>query len=255
MLRNSQTRSVKAQFVVIAFGFMDKELTPFQANVLEILENRRFWSILAGAAFIILLVGFGRYYSQESIKKEERLAADKLFAIEKSEVEGIQPNPSVFTQEFMKKRLEWDAAKKEKIKADLSALVAEHPKSASAQLSRIRLAAMAYQDSQFAEAAKYFDETIAHGTTKLEDISYWSAKIGKGYVLESEKKYDEALKLYQDVSMNIQNPLAAEALLSQLRILKISGKTEDSKAVLEKIKTEFAGTYYESAARAYESAR
>lgn len=240
---------------MIASGFMDKELTPFQANVLEILENRRFWSILAGAAFIILVVGFVRYYSQESAKKQERLAADKLFAIEKMEVEGIQPNPSIFTQDFMKKRLEWDAAKKEKIKAELTSLVAEYPKSASAQLSRIRLAAMAYQESQFAEAAKFFDDTISHGTTKLEDISYWSAKIGKGYVLESEKKNDEALKLYREVSTNLKNPLAAEALLSELRILKASGKIEESKAVLQKIKTEFAGTYYESAARAYESAR
>ena len=60
---------------------MDKELTPFQANVLEILENRRFWTILAGAAFIILVVGFGRYYGQQASKKAERMAADKLFVI------------------------------------------------------------------------------------------------------------------------------------------------------------------------------
>lgn len=255
MASNSQSPSVKAEFVVIASLFMDKELTPFQANVLEILENRRFWTILATAAFIILAVGFGRYYSQQSIKKQERAASDKLFAIEKLEVEGIQPNPSIFTQDFMKKRLEWDAAKKEKIKTELAALVAEYPKSASAQLARIRLAALAYQDSQFAEAAKQFDEAIANGSKAAEDIPYWSAKLGKGYVLESEKKFDEALKEYKDVSSDIKNPLAAEGLLSQARVLKAAGKLEEVKPVLEKIKTEFAGTYYESAARAYESAR
>ncbi|MEZ4815646.1 MAG: tetratricopeptide repeat protein [Bdellovibrionota bacterium] len=234
---------------------MDKELTPFQSNVLEILENRRFWTLLAGGAFIVLAVGFGRYYGQQSSKKQERAASDKLYAVEKLEVAGIEPNPSIFTQDFMKKRLEWDAAKKEKIQKELASLIAEYPSTASAQSARIRLAAMAYQDTQYDQALKYFDDVVSNGTTALEDIPYWSAKLGRGYIFESQKKFDEALKAYTEVGANLKNPLAAEALLSQLRVSKLTAKNADMPALIEKIKTEFAGTYYESAARAYESAR
>ncbi len=234
---------------------MDKELTPFQSNVLEILENRRFWTILAGAAFIVLAVGFGRYYSQQSAKKAERVASDKLFAIEKVEVEGLSPSSSIFSQDFMKKRLEWDDAKKAKIKGELESLIAEFPKTASAQSARIRLAAMSYQDSNFEQATKYFEEVISKGTKDLADIPYWSAKLGLAYLLETQKKYDEAITHYKDVASDVKNPLAAEAMLSQVRSLKASGKLTEIAPIIEKIKTEFAGTYYESAARAYESAR
>jgi len=234
---------------------MDKELTPFQSNVLEILENRRFWTILAGAAFIVLAVGFGRYYSQQVDKKAERAASDKLFAIEKVEVEGLPPSSNIFSQDFMKKRLEWDDAKKAKIKTELESLIAEFPKTATAQSARIRLAAMAYQDSNFDQATKYFDEVISKGSKDLADIPYWSAKLGLGYLLETQKKYDEAITHYKDVASDVKNPLAAEAMLSQVRSLKASGKDTEIAAIIEKIKTEFAGTYYESAARAYESAR
>lgn len=234
---------------------MDKELTPFQSNVLEILENRRFWTLLAGAAFIVLAIGFGRYYSQQVAKKSERAASDKLFAIQKVEVEGLPPNSSIFSQDFMKKRLEWDDAKKAKVKSDLEALIAEYPKTASAQSARIRLAAAAYQDSNFDVATKYFNEVISNGSKDLADIPYWSAKLGLAYLFETQKNYDQAITHYKEVAADLKNPLAAEALLSQVRSLKASGKDAEIAPIIEKIKSEFAGTYYESAARAYESAR
>lgn len=240
---------------MIASWDMDKELTPFQANVLEILENRRFWTLLGVGALIVFCVGLGRFYMQESAKKVERAASDKLFAVEKLEVEGIQPNPSIFSQDFMKKRLEWDAAKKEKIATELKALIAEYPKTASAQLARIRLSALAYQDSQFDESLKLLDETIAHGNGSVEDISFWSAKLGKAYVLETQSKFDEALKIYKEASSDSKNQLAPEALLGELRVYKATQKGAEMSSVIEKIKSNYSGTYYESAARAFESAR
>lgn len=245
----------KADFVMIASWGMDKELTPFQANVLEILENRRFWALLGGATLIVLAVGFGRYYMQQSAKKVEREAAEMLFAVEKLEVDGIKPNPSIFSQDFMKKRLEWDAAKKEKITADLTAVVSKFPKSASAQLARLRLAALAYQDSKFEDALKQLDEVVANGSPLAEDVSYWSAKLGKGYVYETQSKFEDALKVYKEASADSKNILAPEALLGELRVYKATQKGVEMLSVIEKIKTNYAGTYYESAARAFESAR
>lgn len=230
---------------------MDKELTPIQAKAVEILENKRFWTILAGCAFVLLASGFGRYYAQEKGKETERKAADKLFAVEKTEVEGIQPNPSVFTQDFMKKRLEWDAAKKETMKKELEAVVAEFPKTASAQSARIRLGSLAYQDSKFDDSIKNFDEVISHGTNSVSDVTYWTAKLGKAYVLETQKKNEEALKVYQEVSSNVKNPLAAEALLSEVRVLSALGRAVEIAPRLEKLKAEFPGTYQESAAKTY----
>jgi hypothetical protein len=230
---------------------MDKELTPIQAKAVEILENRRFWSILAGCALIVLVVGAVRYYSQEGRRREESAASDKLFEVSRVEVEGVQPNPSIFSQDFMKKRVEWSAEKKAKFKTDLEALVAKYPTTSTAQSARIRLAALAYQDAHYAEAQKYFDEAISKGTTELTDIPYWTAKLGKGYAFEAEKKYEDALKVFQDISSNLKNPLAAEALLSQARTLKAMGRSGEIEAIAEKMKTEFAGTYHESALHAY----
>lgn len=234
---------------------MDKELTPYQAKALEVLENRRFWTLLGVFALILLAGGFSRYYLQEKGKNQERAASDKLFSIEKLEVEGLAPNQNIFSADFMKKRLEWPADKKANIKKQLQELVAEYPKSASAQSGRIRLAAMAYQESQFDESIKHFDDVILNGTKDITNVPYWTALLGKGYALETQKKLEDSLKSYREVSADIKNPLAAEALLSEVRVLKALGKTDEMTAVLTKIKVEFADSYYESAARAYENAR
>ena len=161
---------------------------------------------------------------------------------------------NIFSAEFMKKRLEWSPEKKENIKKQLQELVAEYPQSGSAQSARMRLAAIAYQDAQYDEALKQFDDVISKGKADFSDIPAWTSKLGKAYVLETQKKNDEALKIYREISSDIKAPLAAEALLSEVRLLKTMGKNDEVAPVLTKIKAEFAGTYYESAARAYENA-
>jgi tetratricopeptide (TPR) repeat protein len=236
--------------VVLASHAMDKELTPFQSKALEVLENKRFWILITVAAAIILGIGVSRYFMEESQNNKERLAAEKLFLVEKMEGEGVASTNRLFSQEYVKARIDWSAEKKAEMRKILEDLIKEYPTSSTAQSARLRLANLNFNDGKLEDALKNYDEIISKGSTKESDIPALTAKLGKGYTLEGMEKYSDALEIYDVLSKNEQSPVLAEALFSKARVLKSLSRDKDAEPVLKKIETDFAGTYYEEAARA-----
>lgn len=229
---------------------MDKDLTPFETKALAVLENKRFWILIGAICAIVIAAAIGKYFVEENQKKKERLAAEKLFEVEKLESEGVTSNNRLFSQEYVKARIEWTAEKKGQMQQKLEEVIKEFPETGSAQAARLRLASLAFQDAKFDEALKTYDEVISKGTNKLSDVPVVTAKLGKGYSLESMEKYPEALAVYDGITKNETDPTLAEALLSKARVLKALSRQKEVDPILNKLETDYPGTFYEEAARA-----
>lgn len=232
---------------------MDKELTPVQARMIEVLESKRFWGafILLGA--LLLIVGTARYFMDAANARKEQEAAEKLFEVSKLETEALPPQTNIFSPEFFKKRMEWAPEKKEKMRKILGEVASQFPTTAAAQGARLRLGVLNFMDTKYEEAIKNFDEVVSKGTRRPEDVSTWNALLGKGAALEMLKKWDEAIVAYDEVAKDKKNPVLAEALLGKVRCLTSLGRTADVAPLLKELRDGFAGGYYESAARAIEA--
>jgi tetratricopeptide (TPR) repeat protein len=232
---------------------MDNQLTPFQQSILSVLESKRFWTLFVGASLLVIVFAFGKYLVNEQAQKTEKLAIEKLFEVEKLEGEGLKSNGRLLSEEFLKIRMEWSSDKKEKMRKILNEIVAEFPKTNTAQLSRIRLASLDFLEGKYDVALKGFEDVIKFGNRLPSDVSCLTAQLGKGYTLEAMNKKTEALSYYEELSKNEKTILAAESLLARVRLLKSLSRDKEIEPLAKKLESDFPGTYYEQAARVYES--
>lgn len=232
---------------------MDNQLTPFQQTVLSVLESKRFWTFFVGASLLVMVFASGKYILKEQAQKTEKIAIEKLFEVEKLEGEGLKSNARLLSEEFVKLRLEWSSEKKEKMRKTLNEIIAEFPKTNAAQSSRIRLASLDFLEGKYDSALLKFEEVVKFGNNLPSDVSTISAKLGKGYTLESMDKKTEALGYYEELSKDEKTILAAEAILARVRILKSLSRDKEIDSLVKKLETDFPGTYYEQAARVYGS--
>ena len=238
---------------MVASHFMDNQLTPFQQTILSVLESKRFWTLFVGTALLVMVIALGKYVDGEQAQKTEKLATEKLFEVEKLEGEGLKSNARLLSEEFIKLRLDWAPEKKEKMRKILNEIVAEFPKTQAAQSSRIRVATLDFLDGKYDSALSAFEEVIKFGNKLPSDVSTLTAQLGKGYTLESMNKKSEALSYYEELSKNQKSILAAEAVLAQVRILKSLSRDKEIEVLVKKLESDFPGTYYEQAARVYQS--
>ncbi len=238
-----------ANFIVI----MDKELTPAKARMLEVLESRRFWNAFIFLGAVLLGIGSVRYFMNESKAKKERVAEEKIFQVSQLESEGLPAQTNIFSQEFFKKRLDWNADKKEKMKKLLNEVISEHPTTGAAQSARLRLGVLSFTEANYEEAVKSFDAVISNGTRRAEDVNMWNALIGKAISFEMLKKWNEAITSYDEITKDEKSPLVAEALLGKVRCLTSLGRKDDVAPLLKKLRDDFSGGYYDAAARAVEA--
>ena len=238
---------------MVASPFMDNQLTPFQQNLLNVLESQRFWKLFVGATLLVMAISFGKYVAKEQAGKTEKLAIEKLFEVEKMEGEGLKSNTRLFSQEFVKLRMEWSQDKKDKMRKVLSEVVAEFPKTNAAQSSRIRLASLDFLEAKYDSALKNFEDVIKFGNNLPSDVLALTGQLGKGYTLESMNKKTEALSYFEELSKNEKSMIAAESLLARVRILKALSRDKDVEVLVKKLESDFPGTYYEQAARVYEA--
>jgi tetratricopeptide (TPR) repeat protein len=238
---------------MVASQNMDNQLTPFQQTVLSVLESKRFWTLFVGAALLVTAIASGKYVLKEQAQKTEKLATEKLFEVEKLEGEGLKANARLLSEEFVKLRLEWSTEKKEKMRKILNEIIAEFPKTNAAQSSRIRMASLDFLEGKYEGALSKFEEVVKFGNNLPSDVATISAKLGKGYTLESMDKKTEALNYYEGLSKDEKTILAAESILARVRILKALSRDKEIDPLVKKLETDFPGTYYEQAARVYES--
>ena len=240
--------------LMLTSGAMDNELTPVQSRMLEVLESRRFWGGFVILAVVLLGIAIGKGIAKTATQKRELAASEKLFEIEKLDAQDINPQQGIFTQEYFKKRLEWPAERKDTLKKLAQDLVNEYPESAAAQNARLRLALQQYLDADYEGSIKAFDEVVAKSKKEAEDIPYWNALLGKASALEMLKKDNEALAIYEEMTKeDKKNPLMAEALFGKMRMYIASGRQTEVGTIAKKLREDYAGTHYESAARAIES--
>jgi tetratricopeptide (TPR) repeat protein len=238
---------------MVASQFMDNQLTPFQQSILNVLESKRFWTLFVGASLLVMAISFGKYVVKEQAEKTEKLATEKLFEVESAEGEGLKANARLFSQEFVKLRMEWSQEKKDKMRKILSEIVAEFPKTNAAQSSRIRLASLDFLEGKYDSALKNFEEVIKFGNNLPSDVLTLTAQLGKGYTLESMNKKTEALSYFEELSKNEKTMIAAESILARVRILKALSRDKEIETLVKKLEADFPGTYYEQAARVYEA--
>ena len=232
---------------------MDKDLTPLETKALAVLEDRRFWTLIVVAAVIVMGIFISRFFMDENRKAAEQKAAEKLFLAEHVETEGVSSNNGSFSIDYVKRRAALTPENKQEIRTNLQALLKEFPTTQTAQTARVYLASLDLQDGKLPEALQQYDEVIAKGSSKQSDIPTLTAKVGKGYVLESMQKFSDAYVVYEDLAKDPQGPLLGEALLGKARALQAQSKDKEALPVLKTIENDFAGTTFEEMARAMET--
>ena len=179
-------------------------------------ENWQFWVI---GALAVVLVIVGAVYLINSGKNREHEAALKL-AEAQSQYRDAQIDVAMLT---------------------LTQLLDRYEGTAAARQGRLFLARINYEQKNYAEAQRYFEEFLAR--VKDDPLNRAAALGGLGAVLENQGEYAAAAEKYaQAADEDPQGPLAPEYRYDAMRNYLAAGDIENARRQRDIIESEFKQT-------------
>lgn len=122
---------------------------------------------------------------------------------------------------------------KAKTAEEINAILSKHPKHPGADFARMRLARIYFDDKKYEEAAKIYEQL---SNSRHEDLAL-RAKLNFAYVLEAQDKKSEAAAKFQGLSglPSCPEEIRFEAAYSAARIYSALGEKEKALANLDTI--------------------
>jgi TolA-binding protein len=211
---------------------------------------------IAIVAVIVAVVAIGGYvwWRQANRSHANELLAQAL-AVYDSPVVPIAapapgspaplPQPGTFTTE------------QEKLQAALpkfTEAAAEYPKTRAGIVARFHEASILAALGKYAEAEKQYQTVIDQGSGTIYAST---ARLGLADAQVAQKKYDDAINIYTELSRDPNSPIPVDSVLMQLgRAYEGAGRKEEAARTFDRIVQEFPqSVYLTDAQQALETAR
>ncbi|MCP3142222.1 tetratricopeptide repeat protein [Pyxidicoccus xibeiensis] len=192
------------------------------------------------AAGVIIVGGLGVAIANEVSKRGEEKASQALgqaLAVLERPVEGVEPAQPGDTAVPFKTLKERD---EELVKA-LDAFRKEHGGTRSATTAALTLGKAQFRLGQYGAAQEAFGAFLKDAP-ETEPLRAGALE-GQGYAFEAEKKYDEAIKAFdQMTTVGGKAFLPGMGAYHKGRMLVLQGKKEEAAEVLSKISTDHPNT-------------
>jgi TolA-binding protein len=127
-------------------------------------------------------------------------------------------------------------------------VIAKYPASPAARTAHYQLGVMQLQAGNAAQAEQTFQQVASDaGATSMYGLM---ARLGHAQALVEQKKYDDAIKEYTDLSGQRDSSLPIDGVLMQLaRTCQKAGKTQDARAAFKRVVDEFPDSPYAADAK------
>nr|WP_217446400.1 tetratricopeptide repeat protein [Myxococcus sp. CA040A] len=196
--------------------------------------------IIGIAVAVIILGGVGVAIASEVSKRGEEQAGQALgqaLAVLDRPVEGVQPAQPGDTETPFKNVKERDEA----LVTALSDFRKEHGGTRSATTAALSLGEAQFRLGRFADAQTAFSDFLK-GAAQNDPLRAGALE-GQGYAFEAEKKYDEAIKSFEQMGAAGGGEfLAGMGDYHKGRMLIAQDKKDEAAAVLSKVSTDHANT-------------
>jgi predicted negative regulator of RcsB-dependent stress response len=191
------------------------EFASLLSRVYNYVRNRQRELMIAGTGvFCVALVIFGIKYIQNTQAKKQSEILGQILQLETE----LKTNP-------------------EKL-ADLERLEGNGKFS---RMAYLKVAAYAVENGNLAKAM----ETLEKFPNRPKDIIYYQAQDMKAQIYMQQKKYDEALKIYNAIEDESPQDYALDIILFQkARALAAMNNLDQAISLFKRIQEEFPGSYY-----------
>lgn len=127
-------------------------------------------------------------------------------------------------------------------------VIAKYPSTEAATTARYQLGVTQLQGGAAAQAEQTFQQVVS--TAGANSVYGLMARLGRAQALVEQKKYDDAIKEYTDLSGQRDSSLPIDGVLMQLaRTCQKAGKTQDARAAFKRVVDEFPDSPYAADAK------
>lgn len=219
--------------------------------------------IVLRVVLVLGVIGGTYLFIQRGATRKQESAFSSLYQAEKIEEDAMRAeseaskgkDPKVSAklprESFYEIAKTWSEDQRKEYVSKLEETVTKFPSTLPQALASLRLANLSYHLGKMDEAAKHFDAVLTGFKASNEEgiIFTGLAFEGKGALLETQKKWDDAYKTYESASQLAHNPLKPLALMGMARVLRAQGKLDQAKTFFDKVISEFPNSDYEKRAR------
>lgn len=192
------------------------------------------------AVAVVIIGGIGVVIASEMSKRGEHQASQALgqaLTLLERPVEGVQPAQPGDTDPAFKNLKERDEA----LVKSLGDFRAAHSGTRSATTAALSLGEAHFRLGQFGEAQAAFGEFLK-GAAQNDPLRAGALE-GQGYAFEAEKKYDDAIKSFDQMDAAGGGEfLPGMGAYHKGRMLILLGKKEEAAGVLSKVSTDHPNT-------------
>jgi len=215
------------------------------AKVVETLQaNRERYTLIAGIAAIVLLIGGGwmwwnsRTNSQASARLGIALATEQAQIAPAPTLPGATQAPGTYPTE---------QARDEAALKAYQSVIADYGSTAAGLTARYQSAVLLASMGKTAEADAAFQAIANDSKTSVYGAA---VRLGHAQMLLQSGKVDDAIKAFSDLSAERDGALPVDGVLMQLaRAYLKAGKTQEARATFKRVVDEFAQSPYAAEAR------
>jgi TolA-binding protein len=222
------------------------EFVETTAKVVSFAQEQRNRLIIGGVVAAIVVAGGGGYWWWHHHVNDD---AGGLLGIATSIAQApIVPPPTVPGATQAVGTYPTDKARGVAAQAAYQDVIAKYPSTEAATTARYQLGVTQLQSGAAAQAEQTFQQVVsAAGSTSVYGLM---ARMGRAQALVEEKKYDDAIKEYTDLSGQRDSSLPIDGVLMQLaRTCQKAGKTQDARAAFKRVVDEFPDSPYAAEAK------
>lgn len=121
------------------------------------------------------------------------------------------------------------------LKSVLETVSQKYPRTASGKYAEWFLGTQYYQDGNFAEATRMYQQLAEHSA--VHGLYYAVASEGEAYALERQGEYAKAVELFTRLAKRPDNPFADQDLLNAARNERLAGNRDKAEALLKSSKS------------------
>jgi TolA-binding protein len=213
-------------------------------SVKTLADNRD--RIVIGIVAVVLVAAVAGFYYWWSMRSENNAGAafGNAMAITQS---AIVPAPTVPGATQAPGTFPTEQARADAAVAAFRDVIAQYPSTTAARGARYHIAALLLSMNRAAEAEAAFRDAIAEGG----DTVYASvAHLGLAEALVNQGKYDEGIRVLNDLAGNREGDLPIDAILMRLGQASLkAGRTQEAQAFFRRVTDEFPQSSYAAEAR------
>jgi TolA-binding protein len=210
--------------------------------------RRRTITILVAAGLVVaLLVGGFFWWRQSRLRAANELLATALAAYDAPVVPITPPSPGSAPPLPQPGTYPTEQAKLEAAIPQLQTAADRYPGTEAGLVARFHLANALAALGRYGEAEQQYQQVV---TEAGGSIYARTARLGLADVQVAQKKYDDAITTYTDLTRATDGPLPLDSVLMQLgRAYAQAGRKEEAARTFDRVLQEFPDSIYAADAR------